>query len=228
MTETAAATTFTMPGDPIEHLVGTVGRPKLGGVAGDPELDDGELGGGLSEYRAVDATGALLPAGQEGELVTRGPIITPGYFDKPRETAEARLPGGWLRSGDLGVVREDGYLVLTGRSKELYKCGGELVMPGEVEDRLTRRPDVAQAHVVGVPDERMGEVGCAWIVPAEGSAPDADALVGYCSDELARFKVPKYVLFTTADRLPLTASGTVQKFRLAQRATEQLGLPEQV
>jgi fatty-acyl-CoA synthase len=227
MTETAAATTFTMPGDPIEHLVGTVGRPKLGGVAGDPELDDGEPGGGLSEYRAVDPTGALLPAGQEGQLVTRGPIITPGYFDKPRETAEARLPGGWLRSGDLGVVREDGYLVLTGRSKELYKCGGELVMPGEVEDRLTRRPDVAQAHVVGVPDERMGEVGCAWIVPAEGSAPDADALVGYCSDELARFKVPKYVLFTTADRLPLTASGKVQKFRLAQRATEQLGLPEQ-
>ncbi|HEY3530663.1 MAG TPA: AMP-binding protein [Nocardioides sp.] len=222
MTETAAATTFTMPGDPIEHLVDTVGNPKLGGIAGDPGLD-----GRLAEYRTVDPTGALLPDGEEGELVARGPIITPGYFDKPRETAEATLADGWLRSGDLGIVREDGYLVLTGRSKELYKCGGELVMPGEVEARLTRLPDVAQAHVVGVPDERMGEVGCAWIVPTEGATPDADALVGYCSDELARFKVPKYVLFTTADRLPLTASGKVQKFRLAQQATEQLGLAEQ-
>jgi fatty-acyl-CoA synthase len=132
MTETAAATTFTMPGDPIEYLVGTVGRPKLGGVAGDREPGaepgrglDGGLDGGLSEYRTVDPTGVLLPAGQEGELVARGPIVTPGYFDKPRETAEARLPGGWLRSGDLGIVREDGYLVLTGRSKELYKCGAE-------------------------------------------------------------------------------------------------------
>jgi fatty-acyl-CoA synthase len=114
--------------------------------------------------------------------------------------------------------------VLTGRAKELYKCGGELVMPGEVEGRLTRLAEVAQAHVVGVPDERMGEVGCAWIVPAEGASPTPEALVDYCRSELARFKVPKHVLFTTPDQLPLTASGKVQKFKLAERAAQELGL----
>lgn len=221
MTETSAATTFTMPGDPIENLVGTVGRPKPGGVAGDPSI-----GGLLAVYKTVDMGGADLEPGQEGELVARGPIVGAGYYGKPTETAEALLPGGWLRSGDLGYVREDGYLVLTGRAKELYKCGGELVMPGEVEGRLTRLPEVAQAHVVGVPDERMGEVGCAWIVPAEDATPpSAETVADYCRAELARFKVPKYVLFTTPDQLPLTASGKVQKFKLAQRAVEELHLP---
>ncbi|MBO0826174.1 MAG: AMP-binding protein, partial [Streptosporangiales bacterium] len=147
-----------------------------------------------------------------------------GYYGKAAETAAAILPGGWLRSGDLGYVRDDGYLVLTGRSKELYKCGGELVMPTEVEDRLTRRSDVHQAYVVGVPDERMGEVGCAWVVPAEDAKPDADELIAYCRDQLARFKAPRYVLFAAAEELPLTASGKVQKFKLAQRAVAELGL----
>jgi fatty-acyl-CoA synthase len=159
--------------------------------------------------------------------VARGPIVGSGYYGKPEETAASTLPGGWLRSGDLGYVREDGYLVLTGRAKELYKCGGELVMPSEVEGRLTRLPEVAQAHVVGVPDDRMGEVGCAWIVPAEGATPPSpEVLVEYCRGELARFKVPRHVLYTTPDQLPLTASGKVQKFRLAARAVEELGLSD--
>ncbi len=219
MTETSAATTFTRPGDPVDHLVDTVGCAKDGGIAGDPRLD-----GRLVEYAAVDLNGELLPPGREGELVARGPIVSPGYYARPQETVSARLPGGWLRSGDLGFVREDGYLELTGRRKELYKCGGEMVMPTEVEARLDRRPDVAQAHVVGVPDPRMGEVGCAWIVPAGETRPDEKDLIAYCAEELARFKVPAHVLFTTADQLPLTASGKVQKFRLAERAREQLGL----
>lgn len=219
MTETSAATTFTMPGDPVQNLVETVGRPKFGGIAGDQQR-----GGMLAEYRTVDANGADLPAGQQGELVARGPIVGSGYYGKAEETAETMLAGGWLRSGDLGFVREDGYLVLTGRSKELYKCGGEQVMPAEVEARLTRLPTVAQAHVVGVPDERMGEVGCAWIVPADGASPNASELAAYCRAELARFKVPAYLLFTTADQLPLTASGKVQKFKLAERATAELDL----
>jgi fatty-acyl-CoA synthase len=220
MTETAAATTFTFPEDPDELLVDTVGKPKLGGAAGDPAL-----GGALAEYKTVDpGTGEDLPPGSEGELAARGPIVTAGYYDKPDETAAAILPGGWLRSGDLGWIDDGGYLRLTGRSKDLYKCGGELVMPTEVEARLTARADIAQAHIVGVPDERMGEVGCAWIVPAEGAAPDPEELIAYCRAELARFKVPEYVLFTTADALPLTASGKVQRFVLGERAVEQLGL----
>ncbi len=220
MTETSAATTFTRPGGPVDDLVHTVGWPKPAGLAGDPALD-----GRLVSYKAVDPiTGADVPPGHEGELVARGPIVCRGYFRQAEATAAAMLPGGWLRSGDLGFIREDGALVLTGRAKDVYKCGGELVMPTEVETYLTRRPDIAQAYVVGVPDARMGEVGCAWVVPAEGASLDPDEVISYCRAELARFKVPAYVLFTSADKLPLTVSGKVQKFRLAERATGELSL----
>jgi fatty-acyl-CoA synthase len=219
MSETSAATTFTRVGGPVADLEHTVGWPKPGGIAGDPEL-----GGQLAEYQAVDpVTGAPLPPGQEGELVARGPIVCPGYFRQPAATAAAMLPDGWLRSGDLGYVREDGALVLTGRAKDMYKCGGELVRPAEVEACLTRRPDIAQAYVVGVPDTRMGEVGCAWIVPDTDTKPDPDEVISYCRAELAGYKVPASVLFTAADQLPLTVSGEVQKFRLAEQAASELG-----
>ncbi|MCW3001095.1 MAG: Long-chain-fatty-acid--CoA ligase [Conexibacter sp.] len=218
MTETSAATTFTMPHDPIETMVETVGRPKPGGVAGDPAL-----GGLLARYRAIDPeTGEEQPAGTPGELIVEGAIVTRGYHEAAGETAEAFDREGRLRSGDLGAIREDGYLVLTGRIKDLYKCGGELVMPEEVERVLTALPEVAQAHVVALPHERMGEVGCAWVVPADGQSPSADALVAHCRTELARFKVPAHVLFCTAAELPLTASGKVRKFVLAERAGAQL------
>ena len=220
MSETSAATTFTRPGGPVDDLVHTVGWPKPAGIAGEAALD-----GALAEYKAVDqVTGADLPRGREGELVARGPIVSSGYFEQPEATAAATMPGGWLRSGDLGYVREDGALVLTGRAKDVYKCGGELVMPTEVEAFLTGHPGIAQAYVVGVPDPRMGEVGCAWVVPAEQAKLDAEEVIGYCRAELARFKVPAYVLFTTAGQLPLTVSGKVQKFKLAERAAAELTL----
>jgi len=220
MTETSAASTFTLPGGPLDDLEQTVGYPKPGGIASDPALD-----GRVIDYKTVDpVTGADLPPGAEGELAARGPVITPGYFQQPEATAAAMLPGGWLRSGDLGYIRADGALVLTGRAKDLYKCGGELVMPAEVEEILNRRPDVVQAFVVGVPDARMGEVGCAWVVPERGTELDPETVMAACRGELARFKVPAYVFLVNADELPLTASGKVQKFRLAQRAIEQLGL----
>jgi fatty-acyl-CoA synthase len=220
MTETSAASTFTRPGGPLDDLETTVGYPKPGGIASDPALD-----GRVIEYKTVDPVSAAdLPPGTEGELAARGPVVTPGYFQQPEATAAAMLPGGWLRSGDLGYVRADGALVLTGRAKDLYKCGGELVMPAEVEEVLNRRADVVQAFVVGVPDARMGEVGCAFVVPETGAEPDSAEIMASCRAELARFKVPAYVFTVSADQLPLTASGKVQKFRLAQRAIEQLGL----
>ncbi|MGB6455941.1 MAG: AMP-binding protein [Streptosporangiaceae bacterium] len=220
MTETSAASTFTLPGGPLDDLEQTVGYPKPGGIASDPELD-----GRVIEYKTVDpVSGADLPPGAEGELAARGPVITPGYFQQPEATAAAMLPGGWLRSGDLGYVRADGALVLTGRAKDLYKCGGELVMPAEVEEVLNRRADVVQAFVVGVPDARMGEVGCAFVVPEAGAELDQAEIMTACRAELARFKVPAYVVSLSADQLPLTASGKVQKFRLAQQAIKQLGL----
>ena len=220
-TEASASTTVTFPGDPLELVSGTVGRAKPGGAAGDPEL-----GGLVAEYRVVDPeSGVERPPGAEGELAVRGPLIMRGYYGKPEETAAALDAGGWLRSGDLGRIRDDGYVELTGRSKELYKCGGELVAPKEVEELFTGRDDVEQAYVVGIPDERMGEVGCAFVVAARGRRPDPDELAADCAARLARFKVPRHVLFIEAGELPVTPTGKVQKFRLVELARERLAAP---
>jgi fatty-acyl-CoA synthase len=214
MTETSAATTYTEPDGPLELVASTVGKPKRGGVAGDPSL-----GGLLVVYKTVHPlTGEDLPPGAEGELTARGPILTHGYFAKPAETAAVLDAGGWLRSGDLGRIAQDGSLVLTGRSKELYKSGGELVAPKKVEECLTEHPRVAQAYVVGLADERMGEIGCAWVVPAGAEPPDPQELIAHCRERLARFKVPAQILFLEAGQLPTTATGKVQKFRLIERA----------
>jgi fatty-acyl-CoA synthase len=216
MTETSAATTMTQPDGPLELVANTVGAPKFGGVAGDPEL-----GGLLATYKTIDPiTGEDLAPGSEGELVAKGPIITRGYYKKPAETAAALDAEGWLRSGDLGRI-ENRHLMLTGRSKELYKRGGELVAPKEVEEVLSGHPAVAQAYVVGLPDERMGEIGCAWVVP-EADPPEPEELIDYCRANLARFKVPAHVVYISAEDLPVTATGKVQKFRLIERAKAQL------
>jgi fatty-acyl-CoA synthase len=219
MTETSAATTYTHPDGPLELVAATVGAPKYGGVAGDPDLD-----GLLASYKTVDPlTGEDLPAGHEGELTVRGPIVTTGYYKKPEETRAVIDAAGWLRSGDLGRIDTgNGHLVLTGRSKELYKCGGELVAPKEVEETLTDHPAVAQAFVVGLPDERMGEVGCAYVVPKSADPPRPDELISHCRERLARFKVPAHVIYLSAGELPTTATGKVQKFRLIEQARERL------
>jgi fatty-acyl-CoA synthase len=215
MTECGGAMTLTLPEDPLERTSSTVGRPKLAGVAGLP-------GGRLVEYKAIDPeTGADLPQGTAGELASRGPTTMLGFYDKPDETA-AVLRDGWLRSGDLGLVGEDGYLRLTGRSKELYKSGGELVMPKEIEELLTAHPAISQAYAVGLPDERWGEIGCAVVVLVPGAVLDADEVLQLCRDNLARFKVPKLVRFLTADQLPTTPTGKVQKYRLVDLITQEL------
>ncbi|MGH3320962.1 MAG: AMP-binding protein [Streptosporangiaceae bacterium] len=223
-TEVSASSTFTMPDDPLELVSATVGRGKPGGAAGDPGLGaDRELGPLVTVYKTVDPfTGEDLPQGQEGELAVRGPEVMRGYYNEPEETAAVLDERGWLRSGDLGRVRPDGYVELTGRSRELYKCGGELVAPKEVEDVLTGRPDVGQAYVVGVPDERMGEIGCAFVVPAQGRQPSAKELLEFCRSSLARFKVPRHVFFLVSDELPATPTGKVRKFRLADDARARL------
>ena len=126
------------------------------------------------------ATGADVPAGAVGELVAKGPGVTAGYYNKPEATAAAFTADGWLRTGDLGRIDADGYITLVGRSKESYRCGGEQVLPTEIEDLLTTHPEVLQAHVVPVPDARMGEVGVAFVVVQPGaqvSATELTALV---------------------------------------------------
>lgn len=223
-TEESAATTLTFPDDSLQLVSGTVGRPKFAGVAGVPEY-----GGALVEYKAIDPfTHANLPQGEQGELLVRGIIVTRGYYGKPDETAETIEPDGWLHTGDLGRVRADGYLELTGRSKDLYKCGSESVAPKEVEDVLNRHPAVQQAYVVGVPHRRLGEIGCAWVLLNEGQSVTARELVHLCRQHLARFKVPRYIRFATMSELPTTSTGKVQKFLLVERAIQEYQLSQQL
>lgn len=223
MSETTASTTVTRPDDPPERRLTTNGRLRDVGVAGDPAL-----GGRLVEYRVVDARSRTeLPLGEVGELLARGPGVTAGYYRKPEETAEVFADGSvdgwaWLRTGDLGRLDADDYLVLVGRVKESYRCGGEQVMPKEVEDVLTAHPSVAQAHVVPLPDQRMGEVGVAYVVPREGAEAEPDELIAFCADRLARFKVPRHVLLIAAPDVPTTPTGRPRKFLLARLAREQL------
>lgn len=218
MTECGGAMTMTLPEDPVERHAETVGAPKLAGIAGMPEAGDA-----LCCYATADPLeGSESPAGTEGELCSWGPTHMLGYWDAPEATA-ATHRAGRVFSGDLGRIRPDGYLQLTGRSKELYKSGGELVMPKEIEDLLTRHPGVSQAYVVGVPDERWGEIGCAWVVPEPGAQLDADELLAHCRARLSRFKVPKHVVLATAAELPTTPTGKVQKFLLGRLAQERLG-----
>jgi fatty-acyl-CoA synthase len=211
MTECGGAMTLTRPEDRLELTSTTAGRPKMAGCAGVEGTDE------LVVYKAVDPeTGVDLPAGVEGELVSRGPTVMLGYWNRPAETAAA-LRQGWLHSGDLGCVGDDGYLRVTGRSKELYKSGGELVMPKEIEDLLEARADISQAFAVGLYDERWGEIGCVVVVRAPGSQITEDNVLQYCRDNLARYKVPKRVVFYRSEDLPTTPTGKVQKFRLIQQ-----------
>jgi fatty-acyl-CoA synthase len=220
MTETTASTTCTLPEGADEFLLSTNGRLKFAGVAGDPAQ-----GGVLAQYKTVDpVTGDDLPLGVAGELVARGSIVTEGYYKKEEETRAAFTADGWLRTGDVGVVTVDGYLTLTGRLKETYRCGGEMVMPREIEELLTEHPLVSQALVVGLPDVKMGEVGCACIVSAGDTRPNPQDLIDLCISRLARFKVPRHVIFLTADEVPLTATGRAQKFKLAELARERLAI----
>jgi fatty-acyl-CoA synthase len=219
MSETTASTTVTRPDDPPEPRSTTNGRLRDVGIAGDPAL-----GGRLVEYRVVDSrTREEVPRGEVGELLARGPGVTAGYYCKPEETAEAFADGdGWLRTGDLGRLDADDYLVLAGRVKESYRRGGEQVMPKEVEDVLTGHPSVAQAHVVPLPDPKMGEVGVAYVVPRAGVEVQPAELIAYCASRLARFKVPRHVLSIAAADVPTTPSGRPRKFLLARLAAEQL------
>ncbi len=220
MTECTASTTVTRPDDPPAWLLQTNGRLRDVGAAGvGPQRR-------LVEYRILDPlTGQDVAAGELGELVAWGPGVTPGYYNNPEATAAAFTADGWLHTGDLARIDGDGYLTLEGRLKESYRCGGETVLPGDAESQLLLHPSVLQAHVVPVPDERMGDVGAAFIVLRPGAEFDEQALIEHCRSRLARFKVPKYVLPITAEAIPVTPSGRPRKFLLTRIAIEKLGLP---
>ncbi|AII10951.1 class I adenylate-forming enzyme family protein [Rhodococcus opacus] len=217
MTECGGAMTLTLPEDSYEVTATTVGQAKWAGVAGLPER-----GGALTEYRTVDPLdGRFLPDGEEGELVSRGPTNMLGFWKNPEETAKG-LRENWVFSGDLGRVLPNGYIEITGRSKELYKSGGELVMPKEIEELLSAHPGISQVYAIGLRDDRWGEIGCACVIRAPGSTITEDEVIGICKENLARFKVPRVVWFLEPGDLPTTPTGKIQKFRLVQQATQNL------
>ena len=166
----------------------------------------------FGEVRVADEGGRPVRCGETGEVQVRGPIVMLGYWRRPEETAASRI-GGWHRTGDLGVVDAEGFVTLVGRSKELYISGGENVYPAEVERVLAQHPNVSEVAVVGVPDERWGESGRAYVVPAR-SPFDAPELLAWAALRLARYKLPREVVVVS--ELPRTASGKVQKHVLLQ------------
>jgi fatty-acyl-CoA synthase len=217
MTECGGAMTLSRPEDSYQTTATTAGRAKSAGVAGLADRD-----GDLTWYRTVDPdTGEFLPDGEVGELVSWGPTMMLGYWHKPEESAKA-LQDGWVFSGDLGQVHEDGYLELTGRSKELYKSGGELIMPIEIEALLATHPAISQVYAIGVPDDRWGDAGMVCIVLAPDGQITEDEVFALCKASLAKFKVPKHVWFLEASELPMTPTGKVQKFKLVERARTRL------
>jgi acyl-CoA synthetase (AMP-forming)/AMP-acid ligase II len=168
------------------------------------------------EVRVIDPAGVEVPRGEPGEIVCRGYNVMLGYLDDPEATAEAIDPQGWLHTGDIGVMDDRGYLRITDRTKDMFIVGGFNAYPAEIENNLLRHPAVAQAAVVGKPDERMGEVGVAFVVPRPGQVVTADELLAWCKGEMANYKVPRHI--EIVDALPTNASGKVIKFELRARA----------
>lgn len=198
LSESSGGCIISAPDDDLETLVATLGVP-----IGDFEI------------RITDDNHQPLPAGTEGQLHVRGGSVAAGYWEKPDETSQAFLPGGWLDTGDMAALRPDGRIALRGRKKEMYVRSGYNVYPVEVENVLAREPEVAMSAVIGVPDEFHGEVGHAYVVPAPGQSIDPDALLERCRGQLAKYKLPAKIV--VVDALPLTPSGKIKKVELRAR-----------
>ncbi|PAV29606.1 AMP-dependent synthetase [Virgibacillus profundi] len=217
-TEVASSGVTTEIGDSLERISSRVGRPKLNGVSGLPEFN-----GSSVQYKTIDRdTGADLPAGSVGELAVRGVTVTRGYYKKPEETAKAIDKDGWLRTGDVGRIDENGYLQVLGRSKEMYKVSGELVSPREVEIVISNHPAVSQVNIIGVPDALTTEIGAGFIELKQGETCKRMDIIDWCSSRLARFKIPRHIWFIDSSEWPMTSTGKVQKFRLQEMAEEKL------
>jgi acyl-CoA synthetase (AMP-forming)/AMP-acid ligase II len=173
------------------------------------------------EVRCVDPAGAEMPRGEPGEVVVRGYSVMRGYFDDPEETAATIDADGWLHTGDIAVMDERGYLRITDRIKDMYIVGGFNCYPAEIENLLFGSGQFAQVAVIGVPDERQGEVGMAFVVPAPDTEVTPDSVIAWCRENMANYKVPRAV--EVVDELPTNAAGKVTKFILRERASELRG-----
>jgi acyl-CoA synthetase (AMP-forming)/AMP-acid ligase II len=196
----AGTVTGSRPSDDFEHIATTVGVPWEG-----------------FEVRTVDGTGADTPPGEPGEVVVRGATVMREYLDDPEATATAIDADGWLHTGDLGTLDDDGYLRIVGRVKDMFIVGGFNAYPAEIENLMLRHPRIEQVAVIGVPDERLGEVGKAFVVLRPGEPIDAAEIIEWARDQRANYKVPRSI--EVLDALPLNATGKVVKDELRARAT---------
>ncbi|MGP0004636.1 MAG: AMP-binding protein [Acidimicrobiales bacterium] len=209
MTETSPVSTQTRMDDDLDRRTATVGRVM-------PHL----------EVKVVDAASGLTVArGEPGELCTRGYSVMLGYWENATETAEAIDAARWMHTGDLAIMRDDGYVNIVGRIKDMVIRGGENVYPRELEEFLYGHPDIVEVYVVGVPDERYGEELCAWVRLREGAEPiTAEMLREFCTGRLAHYKIPRYVYL--ADDFPMTVTGKVRKIEMRERSVEIFNLQE--
>jgi fatty-acyl-CoA synthase len=204
-TECSPVNHMTLANDPLEKRVETVGR------AG-PHL----------EIKIVDEDGRTVPVGQKGDICARGYAVMNGYWDDPERTAETVDEEGWLHSGDLGVMDEQGYVAVVGRLKDMIIRGGENIYPREIEEFLFTHPDIQDAKVIGVPDEKYGEAVCAWVQLRDGAVMSEEEIRDFCKDHIAYFKVPRYIRLVR--EFPMTVTGKVQKFKMREAMVEELGL----
>ena len=208
MTETSPVSFQSSPDDPVEARVTTVGTVH-------PNI----------ECKIVDPpTGVAVPRGQPGELCTRGYSVMLGYWNDPDATAQAIDAARWMHTGDLAIMRDDGYVKIVGRLKDMIIRGGENIYPREIEEFLHTHPKISDVQVVGVPDTKYGEEICAWIRLREGETATADEIRDSCRTQIATYKIPRYIRFTT--EFPMTVTGKVQKFRLREQIIQELGLRE--
>jgi fatty-acyl-CoA synthase len=208
MTETSPVSTQTSCDDPLERRVGTVGRVH-------PHV----------EIKIIDAEGRIVPLGTRGEFCTRGYCVMLGYWGDAERTAEAINSAGWMHTGDLATIDEDGYCNIVGRIKDMVIRGGENVYPREIEEFLFRHPKVEAVQVVGLPDLKYGEELCAWVKLKPDAAATAEEIQSFCKGQIAHYKIPRYIKFV--DAFPMTVTGKVQKFLMREEMIKELGLSQQ-
>jgi fatty-acyl-CoA synthase len=205
MTETSPVSFQSSTDDPLERRVSTVGRIQ-------PHL----------EVKIVDAEGRIVPSGTPGELLTRGYSVMLGYWGDEERTREAIDAARWMHTGDLATLDAEGYCNIVGRIKDMVIRGGENVYPREIEEFLYRHPKIQDVQVIGVPDDHYGEEICAWIRLRRGVSVSEQEIRAFCRDQIAHYKVPRYIKFV--DEFPMTVTGKVQKFVMRERMIAELGL----
>jgi fatty-acyl-CoA synthase len=207
MTETSPVSCQTRSDDDLDRRTATIGRVH-------PHV----------EIKIVDpVTGETVERGQTGEFCTRGYSVMLGYWDDPQKTADAIDADGWMHTGDLAEMREDGYCNIVGRIKDMVIRGGENIYPREIEEFLYTHPDIEDVQVIGVPDEKFGEELCAWVKIRPGAAPlDAEAVRAFATGKLAHYKIPRYVL--VVEDFPMTVTGKIRKVQMREESARTLGL----